>query len=67
MLSKPNKRAVALARSHLEAGDPGAFARTISAAHRADNLAQQKALDAVIRETNTAHLFTRRNGALIAA
>lgn len=66
MLSKANARAVALARQHLDAGNPGAFARTIAAAHRASKLDQQKALDAVIDETGSGHLFRRRNGALVA-
>ncbi|MFP5512444.1 MAG: hypothetical protein ACLGJC_05115, partial [Alphaproteobacteria bacterium] len=66
MLSKPNERAVALARQHLDGGNPGGFARAIAAAHRASDLKQQKALDAVIAETETEHLFGRRNGALVA-
>lgn len=66
MLSKPNERAVALARQHLDGDNPGAFARAIAAAHRGSNLKQQQALDAVIRDTGTEHLFARRNGALVA-
>ena len=66
MLSKPNERAVALARQHLDGGNPGGFARAIAAAHRSSNLKQQQAIEAVIRETGTEHLFRRRNGALVA-
>lgn len=67
MLSKPNLKAVTIARQHLNTGNPGGFARAISALHRVSNTRQQVALDEVIAETGTANLFTRRNGALIAA
>lgn len=66
-LTKANAAAVARARQHLTNGNPGAFARAVSSLHRASILRQQAALDAVIAETGTTHLFTRRNGALIAA
>lgn len=65
-LTKPNAKAVEQAKLHL-ADNPGAFARVISGIHRAANARQQAALEAVISETATSHLFARRNGALIAA
>lgn len=66
MLSKPNQIAVERAR-RMMSDHPGYYARTLAAIQRAGSFQQQRAIDAVIAEDNTDHLFVRENGCLIAA
>ena len=67
-LSESTARAVDMARLHLHAGNPGAYARSLSAEHRAGSVRQQRAVKAIIAADATSHLFTRHpaNGCLLA-
>lgn len=65
-LTKPNAKAIEQAKLYLASGNSGAFARAVSSIHRASNNRQQAALEAVIADTQTSHLFARCNGALVA-
>jgi hypothetical protein len=67
-LSKTTTRAVDLARLHLRAGNPGAYARSLAGEHRATNSRQQRAIEAVIAADACERLFTRHpaNGCLLA-
>lgn len=66
-LSRPIARAVDTARLHLRAGNPGAYARALSAEHRAANSRQQRAIEAVIASDGQDRLFARHstNGCLL--
>ena len=61
-------KAVDMARLHLRTGNPGAYARSLSAEHRAGSARQQRAVEAIIAADATSHLFTRHpaNGCLLA-
>lgn len=67
-LSKTTARAVDMARLHLRAGNPGAYARSLAGEHRATNSRQQRAIEAVIAADACERLFTRHpaNGCLLA-
>jgi len=67
-LSKTTTKAVDMARLHLRTGNPGAYARTLAGEHRATNLRQQRAIEAVIAADACERLFTRHtgNGCLLA-
>ena len=67
-LSKSTARSVDNARLHLRTGNAGAYARSIAGEHRAQNVRQQRALEAVIAADSMTHLFTRHptNGCLLA-
>ena len=66
--SKSTARAVDMARLHLRTGNSGAYARSLSAEHRAGSARQQRAVEAIIAADATSHLFTRHpaNGCLLA-
>ena len=69
-LSKANEREVAKARAIRIAfpgmTSDGVYARTLSAMHRCGSTVQQSAIDAVIAEDRTSHLFaTHTSGALV--
>ena len=68
-ISKPTARAVEIARVHLRTGNPGAYARSLAGEHRAANVRQQRAIEAVIACDGQERLFTRHtaNGCLLAA
>lgn len=71
-LSKANAREVVKARNIRDqmpdAMSDGIYARILSGIHRASSLGQQRAIELVIADDNTAHLFTRHaSGALIEA
>lgn len=59
MLSKSNAREVANCRLHLKLGNHGAYARGISALHRAASKKQQDEIARVIVEDDTHDLFRR--------
>lgn len=67
-LSKTTARAVDMARLHLRAGNPNAYARSLAGEHRATNGRQQRAIEAVIAADACERLFTRHpaNGCLLA-
>ncbi|NNG59803.1 hypothetical protein [Sphingomonas paucimobilis] len=67
-LTKINERAVDLARLHLRTGNPGAYARALAGEHRAANMRQQQAIEAVIASDGQERLFARHpaNGCLLA-
>jgi hypothetical protein len=67
-LSKTTARLVETARLHLQHGNPGAYARSLAGEHRAQDVRQQHAIEAVIAADATTHLFTRHatNGCLLA-
>jgi hypothetical protein len=67
-LSKSTARAVDMARLHLRTGNPGAYARSLSAEHRAGNNRQQRAIEMVIASDGLERLFVRHpaNGCLLA-
>lgn len=66
-MSKSVCLAIETARLHLRYGNPGGYARCLSAEHRAQTGRQQRAIEAVIAADATAHLFTRHatNGCLL--
>jgi hypothetical protein len=65
--SKSTTRAIEIARLHLRHGNPGGYARCLSAEHRAQSARQQRAIEAVIAADATSYLFTRHatNGCLL--
>ena len=67
-LSKSVQKAVATARLHLRTGNPGAYARAMSAEHRCASLRQQLAIWAEIRADEMEHHFGRiHNGTCVIA
>ena len=71
-LTKSNQRDVAAARNIRDmmpdAMSDGIYARSLSGIHRASSLGQQRAIELVIADDDTGHLFTRhQSGALIEA
>lgn len=67
-MSKSVALAIETARLHLRYGNPGGYARCLSAEHRAQTNRQQRAIEAVIAADATSYLFTRHatNGCLLA-
>ena len=67
-ISNSVAKAVDMARLHLRTGNPGAYARSLSAEHRAGSVRQQRAVEAIIAADATTHLLTRHpaNGCLLA-
>ena len=67
-LTKINERAVDMARLNLRTGNPGAYARALAGEHRAANMRQQQAIEAVIASDGQERLFVRHpaNGCLLA-
>jgi hypothetical protein len=58
-LNASTSRAVDMARLHLCTGNPGAYARSLAGEHRAANVCQQRAIEAVIAADACERLFTR--------
>jgi len=67
-LNRITARAVDMARLHLRTGNPGAYARALAGEHRAANMRQQQAIEAVIASDGQERLFVRHaaNGCLLA-
>lgn len=66
-MSKSVALAIETARLHLRYGNPGGYARCLSAEHRAQTSRQQRAIEAVIAADATSYLFMRHatNGCLL--
>ena len=67
-MNKSTARAVDMARLHLRTGNAGAYARSLAGEHRATNVRQQRAIEAVIAADACERMFTRHpvNGCLLA-
>ena len=67
-ISNSVAKAVDMARLHLRGGNPGAYARSLSAEHRAGSARQQRAIEMVIASDGLERLFVRHpaNGCLLA-
>ena len=65
-LSKSTTKAAEMARLHLRTGNPGAYARVMSAEHRCASARQQAAIEDAIEQDRAGQYFTMVNGCLLA-